>query len=100
MFTWRIENFDVVRQSKEQISAQKFEFQIGETIGLPCLMSCYLQYTDEPAEDETGYAKSWIGLNYNLVRSPETVPHVPTQMEVEVINKFGQRIINLNGNLF
>lgn len=107
-FTWKIENFDVVRQSKEQICAQKFGFNVGEKIGLPCKMSCCLHYVEpNPAEEDANVngiagtdddgVKKWIGLYYNLVQSPQSAAHCNTMMQIEIYNKHGQKFLSLDG---
>src|SRR5438128_1675858 len=66
-FTWKIENFDVIRQSKGLIDAQMLKFSAGSTIGLKTEWKCYLQFSEEKEGEEN----DWIGIFAKLTKMSE-----------------------------
>lgn len=101
-FKWKIENYDVVRRTKELIQKQRFDFQCGSTLGLPSEWSCRLWYHIKPSllgagspppdSEESTRNQEWVGIFFHLEKLPEGVQDVTFTM--------GYTIFKPNGDIY
>lgn len=83
-FTWKIENFDLVRKSDEFIKHQKIKFQAGLSIGLPTDWCVYMQVTNTKRKKEDEEEKSWIGIFFQSEKFPSGCTEVNAIFEINI----------------
>lgn len=90
-FIWEVENFRVALESDELLHAQRFKFQMGETIGLPTEWRLFLEADGNQPEES-------IGAFFHLVKKPEQVKEVNVSFLIEIYKLNGDKYFLGNGN--